>query len=66
MYPHALRRAFASHMLEGGADLRVIQELLGHARITTTALYCGLSPARLKDVHTRCHPTAGGNRAKNS
>jgi site-specific recombinase XerD len=64
VYPHALRRAFCTHLLEGGADLRVIQELAGHARITTTALYCGLSSARLKDVHTKCHPTAGGRDAK--
>lgn len=61
VYPHALRRAFASHMLQDGADLRAIQELLGHERVTTTALYTSLSAIDLKTIHTRCHPTAGGN-----
>jgi site-specific recombinase XerD len=61
VYPHALRRAFASHMLQDGADLRAIQEILGHERVTTTALYTSLSALNLKEIHTRCHPTAGGN-----
>ena len=61
VYPHALRRAFATHLLEGGADLRVIQDLLGHERVTTTALYTSLSVMTLKEIHTRCHPTAEGN-----
>jgi len=61
VYPHALRRACATHLLEGGADLRVIQDLLGHERVTTTALYTSLSPKNLKEIHTRCHPTAEGN-----
>jgi site-specific recombinase XerD len=58
VHPHALRRAFASHMLEGGADLRAIQDLLGHEKVTTTALYTSLSGTNLKEVHTRCHPMA--------
>jgi site-specific recombinase XerD len=61
VYPHALRRAMASHMLERGADLRVIQDLLGHERVTTTALYTSLSAMNLKEIHTRCHPTAGAS-----
>jgi site-specific recombinase XerD len=61
VHPHALRRACATHLLEGGADLRVIQDLLGHERVTTTALYTSLSPKNLKEIHTRCHPTAEGN-----
>lgn len=64
VYPHSLRRAFATHMLEGGADLRVIQTLLGHTNVSTTALYTGLSSASLKETHTRCHPTAGGRDAE--
>jgi integrase/recombinase XerD len=61
VYPHALRRACATHLLEAGADLRVIQDLLGHERITTTCLYTSLSALNLKEIHTRCHPRAGGN-----
>ena len=61
VYPHSLRRACATHLLEAGADLRVIQDLLGHERITTTCLYTSLSAMDLKKIHTRCHPTAGGN-----
>ncbi len=58
VHPHALRRAFASHMLERGADLRAIQDLLGHEKVTTTVLYTSLSATNLKEVHTRCHPMA--------
>jgi integrase/recombinase XerD len=61
VFPHSLRRACATHLLEGGADLRVIQDLLGHERITTTCLYTSLSALKLKEIHTRCHPTAGGS-----
>jgi site-specific recombinase XerD len=61
VYPHSLRRAFATHMLEHGADLRVIQDLLGHERVTTTAIYTSLSAGKLKEIHTRCHPTAEGS-----
>ena len=57
-HPHALRRAFATHLLEGSADLRVVQDLLGHERVTSTALYTNLSGANLKKVHDRCHPHA--------
>jgi integrase/recombinase XerD len=62
LHPHALRRACATHMLEGGADLRAVQELLGHDSLSTTQLYTNLSDANLKRVHDRCHPHAMGDK----
>jgi site-specific recombinase XerD len=56
VHPHALRRAMACHMLARGANIRVIQELLGHAGVTTTQLYTHLTPHELKAIHQRCHP----------